>query len=69
MRLNHVQAEGWILSIRENLKGFRRKRKMTDKQRLEFVSSQYAALYQLSMAIDGRVKFVGAPPIGEVQDG
>jgi hypothetical protein len=64
MELRPEQAKAWTCEVRENLKRFRRKRKMTVEERLEFLSNQYSTLYQLNLAIDGKSRFLGVPQIG-----
>lgn len=64
-RLNNQQAVRWLGELREGLKKHRRRRKITPEERLAFLSEQYNQLYLMHRAIDGRVVFVGAPPIGE----
>lgn len=67
--LTGPQAARWIGELRGNLAKHGRRRKMTPEIRLNFLSEQYSQLYLLHSAIEGRVRFVGTPPIGETQDG
>ena len=64
-RITSDQAVRWINSLRKNLNQHRRRRKVTNDERLAFLSDQYQSLYLLNHAIDGKVLFVGATPIGE----
>lgn len=66
-RLNPEQVVRWIGELREGIQRHRRRRKISPEERLAFLSQQYHHLYLLNRAIEGRVVFVGAPPIGESQ--
>lgn len=60
MYIRNDQASRWILDIRDNLRKFRLEQKTADEE-LEYIKQQYEILYQLSRAIDGKVRFVGVP--------
>lgn len=63
--INSVQVIRWISVLRDNLAAHRRRRVITDEERLQFLSTQYDLLFLINKAIEGKVIFVGTPPIGE----
>lgn len=63
--ISKAQVIGWISALRENIATHRRRRTITDEERLQFLSTQYDLLYLINKAIAGKVIFVGTPPIGE----
>ena len=63
MGITSDQAVRWIAEMRSELTRYRRRRKITDDERLNCLSDQYARIYLIHRAISGQVTFVGAPPI------
>ncbi len=60
MQLTSEQASYWITDIRKNISELENPEHSLE-WKLKYLSIQYFLLFQLSSAIDGKVRFVGVP--------
>lgn len=63
--LNH-HIYFWIEKIEDNIKTFRSQKKITNKQKVEFITHQYHLVMLIFRALNNQVIFVGANPISEI---
>lgn len=60
--LNH-HIYHWIEKIEANIVSFNLTNRITNKQRVEFITHQYHLVMLIHRALDGTVRFVGANPV------
>jgi hypothetical protein len=66
--INNDQAIRWIQMLQDNLAEFRKRSRLSPETKIKFISEQYARLFLIVRAINGRVIFTGTTPIGETKD-
>ena len=62
--INKQQAEKWVDDLINELGKINTNN--SNAEILDFLSKQYIQIHLLHRAIKGEVRFVGAPPVGEV---
>lgn len=55
----------WIEKIETNISSFKSRKRITNKQRVEFITHQYHLVMLIYRALNNQVIFVGANPISD----
>lgn len=67
-QISNAQAVEWLNRISQNLHEFRKKPRMKVSEKQKFLNQQYYLLHLMVRAIEGKVKFVGVPPLKPQED-
>lgn len=59
--LTPEQAATWVSEIRSNVADFRKKPRLNDRSKLEFISRQYSSLFVLVRVLRGDTELKGFP--------
>lgn len=59
------QVDGWLDKLEHNLDTFLQTSNLDSEQDVQFITHQYHCLMMIHWALQGKVVFVGAKPIGE----
>lgn len=62
-QISNDQAVEWLNRISQNLHEFRKKPRMKIAEKQKFLNQQYYLLHLMVRAIEGKVRFVGVPPV------
>jgi len=58
---------GWLKKIETNLDKFVSEGKMSDEDKIEFITTQYHLIFLVYRLLNGQVIMVGAPPVEVVE--